>query len=188
MSMRNAIIPGSVLSLSLWLGGCAGGSLQPLPPPGAGPYRLGAGDNVRVTVFNEPALTGEFLIDPSGAIDFPLLGQIRADGETTQNVAALIATRLRAANYLRDPNVSVTLLHYRQVFVLGEVQHPGSYPFQPHLDLLGAVALAGGFTPRAVKSWAEVDRLQSGERIKARAQPDAEILPGDVITIPERNF
>ncbi len=151
-------------------------------------YRLGTGDSVRITTFGEADLSGEFSIDDSGAVSLPLAGPLHAEGLTTPALAAEIAATLRSKHLLADPNVVVEVVKYRPVFLLGEVQHPGPYPFQARMTFLNAVSMAGGFTPRAIKSYAAVVRQTAKGAVKGRITQLSQVEPGDVITVEERNF
>ena len=147
-------------------------------------YRLGAGDRVRVTVFRQPDMSGEFTLDGKGDLHLPLVGELAAGGLTTRQLEEEIEQRLRAQNLLVDPQVSVQLLTYRPIYVLGEVNSPGSYEYREGMTVINAVALAGGYTYRADSSGVTIDR--HGCRLKAR--PDTPVQPGDIITVPERFF
>lgn len=150
-------------------------------------YRLGAGDKMKITVYDEPDLTGEFLVGGSGEVQFPLIGQIQAAGLTIhQFVGALTATL--AAKYLRDPKVSIEIENYRPFYIIGEVNKPGEYPFESGLNVLNAVALAGGYTYRADHSDVYVRRYGSSEEKAEGFTADTKIYPGDVVRIPERIF
>lgn len=169
--------------------GCApGANLPPLPDYKAESYRLGAGDHVRVIVYGEDQLTGEFRVDDQGRIALPLLGGVRAAGLNPQQLDAAISDELRRRNLLRDPSVSVEVLAYRPVFILGEVAKPGQYPFQPGMTVLTAVAVAGGYTYRAVQDYASVLRTTGGQAVEGRVSPRAFVAPGDVVTVFERRF
>jgi len=153
-----------------------------------GIYRLGSGDKVRITVFGEADLTGEYEIDGSGVVAFPLVGEIQAAGGTARDLERSLAERLRNG-YLKQPVVSIEVLTYRPFFILGEVKRPGSYPYKNGLTVLNAVALAGGYTYRAKENRWLVTR---GDRKKAEEKEvvngDYKVLPGDTIYIPERFF
>lgn len=177
-------------ALALMLSACAPGANLPLlQSEGVEKgYRLSTGDQVRVITFGEQNLSGDFSIDDSGYISLPLLGPVRADGLDTHTLAANITDALRSHKLLADPSVVVEIVKYRPVFVLGEVQHAGPFPYQAHMTFLSAVALAGGFTPRAVKSRAEVVRSGPDGTVEGRLEPLSKVEPGDVITVLERNF
>ncbi len=169
---------------------CApGDDLKPLSSAEADhDYRLGPNDEVRVTTYGEPTLSGEFGVDQGGNVALPLLGPVQADGSTATELSHRIEEALRARHLLAEPNVVTEVTKYRPVYVLGEVQHPGPFAFQAHMTFLQLVALAGGFTPRAVKSRAEIIRTTAHGTEQGRLDPTDSVQPGDVITILERNF
>lgn len=150
-------------------------------------YRLGPGDRVRVIVFGEDQLTGEFEVSGAGALSLPLIGDIRALGLTTPQLQAQIADELRAG-YIRDPRVSVEVLTYRPFYILGEVNKPGEYPFTNGLTVMNAVAVANGFTYRADGRRVYIKHAgEENERIYALDSTTA-VQPGDTIRIRERYF
>ena len=177
------------LCLCMALAACApGGNLSPLPDYRAQGYRLGGGDQIRIITFGEDQLTGEFRVDDQGRIAVPLLGGIVAAGLTPQQLETSMAQALRKRNLLRDPSVSVEVLAYRPIFVLGEVAKPGQYPYQPGMTVLTAVAIAGGFTYRGVQDYTSVIRTTGGTSVEGKAVPGAFVAPGDVIKVFERRF
>lgn len=150
-------------------------------------YRLDAGDRVRLIVFNEPTLSGEFAVSANGVLSVPLIGDVPAAGRTTPEISKEIETRL-ADGYLREPRVSMDVLTYRPFFILGEVEKPGQYPYAGGLTVLNAVATAQGFTYRAEKRVAYIRRAGSEEEKAYRISPDLPVEPGDTIRIGERYF
>lgn len=151
-------------------------------------YRLGSGDRVRVTVYGQPELTGEYAVDGGGQMSYPLVGQIRAGGLTAHELEQALIGKL-SPNYLKNPSISVEVLTYRPFYIVGEVRTPGSYPFVSGMSVLNAVALAGGFTYRARENSFYVTRTaEDGSKNKITAGADATILPGDIITVRERYF
>lgn len=151
-------------------------------------YRLGSGDRVRVTVFGQPELTGEYAVDGSGQMSYPLVGQIAAGGMTAHELEKALIGKL-SPNYLKNPSISVEVLTYRPFYIVGEVRTPGSYPFVSGMTVLNAVALAGGFTYRARENSFYVTRTgENGSKNKITAGAEATILPGDIITVRERYF
>jgi polysaccharide export outer membrane protein len=173
----------------LLFGACAPGrDLPPLADGPAGGYRLGAGDQVRIITFGEERLTGEFRVNDSGNIALPLVGSVRAAGFDSTELETAVAVALKRAGLLRDPSVAVEVIAYRPVFVLGEVNKPGQYPWQPGMTVVTAVAVAGGFTYRAVDDYASVVRTVGGTASEAKAARQSFIQPGDVVTIFERRF
>ena len=138
----------------LALAGCMPGSdLAALPPPDAG-YHLGAGDQVRVITYDETQLSNTFTVGGDGKVAFPLVGAVQAAGLTPNQFAGAISSTLKESKLVNQPSVSVEVAIYRPISVLGEVSHPGQYPYQPGMTMLDAVALAGGFTYRAVTGYA----------------------------------
>jgi polysaccharide export outer membrane protein len=150
-------------------------------------YRLGIGDKLRVIVFNEEALSGEFQVNSGGNISLPLVGEVRALGETTDSVGKATEAKL-ADGYLRDPKVSIEVLTFRPFFILGEVKNPGQYPFANGLTALNAIASAQGFTPRADEKVVWIRNAGAAQEQLYRLTPDLRIRPGDTIRIGERLF
>lgn len=150
-------------------------------------YKLGPGDKVRVTVFNEKDLSGDFDVSDQGFVALPLIGQVKVAGRTISEVEAIV-TQKYGKDYLVDPHVTVEVLNYRPFFILGEVQKPGSYPYVSGMTVINAVALAGGYTPRANKDRIVIKHGNDPNATEQRAQEDSPVLPGDIIRVPERFF
>lgn len=148
-------------------------------------YQLGAGDRVRVVVFGEEDLSGEFEVDSEGVFSMPLIGAVPARAQTPRELEETIA-RMLLDGYLKRPRVSVEVLNYRPFYILGEVNAPGSYPYRAGMTILNAAALAGGFTYRADEDDIEVIRGGKGE--PKTLPPETIVLPGDVIRVGERYF
>ena len=148
-------------------------------------YRLGPGDRLRVTVFGQPDLTNLYAVDGRGTIAMPLVGDIGAQGLTTHELEAALAGRLHDG-FLREPSVSVQVESYRPVFVMGEVNTAGQYPYVNGMTGEMAAALAGGFTPRATRSRVIVTRRVGGALVRGGLSAQEPILPGDVVYVPER--
>jgi protein involved in polysaccharide export with SLBB domain len=151
-------------------------------------YNLGAGDKVRITVFGETDLTGEYEIDGSGVVAFPLIGEVRAGSGTARDLEKRIVAKLQEG-YLKNPTVNVEVLTYRPFFIMGEVKSPGGYAYRSGLTLMNAVAMAGGYTYRA-KSNIWVLTRDGAQMMQAKeiANGNFRVLPGDTIMIPERFF
>jgi len=162
--------------------------LPPIPDADTTTYILGPGDQVRVITVGEEAVTGLFRIDADGTVDLPLLGQLHAAGLTAAELGQAIAAALHTKRLYRDPSVSVEVAAYRTLAVLGEVNHPGQYPYQPGMNIVLAVASAGGFTYRAVDDRFTVRRSVGGKSIIGSAGPQTKLLPGDEVTVYERQF
>jgi protein involved in polysaccharide export with SLBB domain len=162
-----------------------GGQAAPAQQPD---YRLGPGDRLRIIVFGEKDMTGEFAVDGTGLLSFPLIGQIKAGGLTAEGLERAITNKLKP-DYLRDPKVSVVVLTYRPFYIVGEVKTPGSYAYVTGMSVINAVALAGGFTYRAKESSFYLDRSgKDGKKTRIDASPETQVQPGDVITVRERYF
>lgn len=186
--MRPFLLP-FLLPLLVWLSACAPGRYLPdLPPPASADYRLGPGDAVRIITFGEETLTGEFRVGDSGTLALPLVGSVRALGATPAELEARVSAALKRSNMLRNPSVAVEVIAYRPIYVLGEVNRPGQYPYQPGMTVVSAAAVAGGFTYRAVDAYASVVRSTGGEATEGKASRHASVQPGDVITVFERRF
>ena len=151
------------------------------------PYRLGAGDRIRVTVFEQDGLTNTYSVDQSGYLSFPLVGAIPARGHTAQQMEKEIADKLRQG-YLRDPDVSVEIDRYRPIFVMGEVGAAGQYSYVPGLTVQKAIAIAGGFTPRANQESVDITRDINGKVMTGRVVTSDPLLPGDTVYVRERLF
>ncbi len=156
-------------------------------PAGAAPYVLDSGDRVRVFVYGQPNLSHIYPIDAAGAIAVPLIGSVNARGLTTVGLGHNIAARL-GGSFVKDPQVSVELALARPYYILGEVRSAGAYSFEPGLTLEAAVAVAGGFSPRARQREARLTRRVRGVPTEIRAAMSEAIRPGDTITIEERWF
>jgi polysaccharide export outer membrane protein len=165
------------------------------PAPGAAPpasvaasdYRLGVADKVRVLVYNEPNLSGEFTVNANGSLSFPLIGDVQASGRTSTEISTEIVKRL-ADGYLRDPQVSIDILTFRPFYILGEVNKPGEYPYETGMTVGKAVATANGYTYRADKKKVFVKRIGEDKEKEYPMSTDTLVQPGDTIRIAERFF
>lgn len=149
-------------------------------------YTLGSGDRLKITVFGEDDLSGEFQVDGSGYISFPLIGEIRVSGLNMRGLERELVERLQDG-YLIDPRVSLEVMNYRPFYILGEVNNPGQYEYVSGINLHNAVAMAGGYTHRARRNRAEITRTNP-DTIIENADHSTVILPGDIINIRERFF
>jgi len=151
------------------------------------PYTLGSGDRLRIIVFGQESLSNSYAVDSSGHISMPLIGLVEAAGLSTASLAHRIEAELRNG-FLREPRVSVEVEAYRPFFILGEVTTPGQYPYVSGMTVETAVAIAGGFTPRAFKGGADLTRLINGQPATGTV-PDTQLVrPGDTIFVHERFF
>jgi polysaccharide export outer membrane protein len=152
-----------------------------------GPYTLDSGDKLRIVVFGQDTLSNTYTVDAVGAVTLPLIGIVPARGLTTAQLSGAIAGRLKQS-FIRDPSVAVEVETYRPFFMLGEVTYPGQYPFVPNMTVETAVAIAGGFTPRAAKSAVSVTRKLQGIAGRFTLPLHYPVRPGDTITVSERWF
>jgi protein involved in polysaccharide export with SLBB domain len=151
-------------------------------------YRLGPNDRLRVTVFGQPTLTGEYMLDGNSVLAFPLIGNVDARGMTTQDLQRAIAGKLHP-EYLANPSISIEVTNRRPFYVLGEVQKPGNYPYVTDMTALNAVAMAGGYTYRARKTQFYIKRLDgNGRMVRVVARPETILRPGDTLEVNERSF
>jgi polysaccharide export outer membrane protein len=163
------------------------GPLQAAIETDAQHYRLGSGDKIKVTVFNEPDLSGEFTVSDQGSVAVPLVGSINADGKTLAEFATNLETALRAG-YVKEPRVSVEVSAYRPFFILGEVKNPGTYPYSANLTVMNAAATAGGFTYRADTKKVYIKSANEASEQSTKLTGATLVRPGDTIRIPERRF
>jgi protein involved in polysaccharide export with SLBB domain len=149
--------------------------------------RLEAGDKLRVTVFGEDKLSGEYQINTAGYLSLPLAGSVKVSGMTGPELERALEQKFKGP-YLRNPRVTVEVLTFRPFYVLGEVQKPGEYPFRTGLNVLSAIAIAGGATYRASTSKVLIQRSGSTELHEYPQSPNVRVMPGDLVRIPERYF
>ena len=150
-------------------------------------YHLDAGDKLRVVVYGQEGLTNSYAIDAGGSITMPLIGAVPARGRTTAGLAGEIAARLRNG-YIREPSVAVEIESYRPFFILGEVTAPGQYPYVPNMTVESAVAIAGGFSPRAKRDVVTVTHTENGGSMRAVVPLGTPLNPGDTVFVGERWF
>ncbi len=147
-------------------------------------YRLGAGDLVKIVVYGEPDLSLETRVDSVGVINYPFIGNLELTGKSVDQVKKQLVVGLKDG-YLINPEVTVTIVDYRQFFVNGRVKKPGGFAFQPGMTVQKSISLAGGFDVRADKEDIYLTRGEEGKSKKTTL--DTIIQPGDVITV-KRSF
>ena len=150
-------------------------------------YKLDAGDKLRVVVYGQEGLTNTYAIDAGGAITMPLIGSVPARGRTPGGLASEISAKLRSG-YIRDPSVAVEIESYRPFFILGEVAAPGQYPYVPNMSVESAVAIAGGFSPRALRDRVTLTHTDNSGSMRAVVPLGTAISPGDTVLVGERWF
>jgi polysaccharide export outer membrane protein len=187
MRRRSLVIGAFIASL---LGGCAHGPRSYsgyFPDDPNSPYTLASGDRLRVIVFGQDAITNSYSVDGAGRISMPLIGLVDANGCTTHELERRIEAKLRAG-FLREPRVAVEVEAYRPFFVLGEVTTAGQYPFINGMTVQNAVAVAGGFSPRAARWSADLTRVIDGYPVTYNVPLTHPVRPGDTVTVRERFF
>src|ERR1700687_4938119 len=159
----------------------------PMPVVHDTPYRLDAGDKLRVVVYGQEGLTNTYAIDAGGSITMPLIGAVPARGRTPAGLAAEISGKLRNG-YIREPSVAVEVETYRPFFILGEVAAPGQYAYVPNMSVETAVAIAGGFSPRARRDRVTLTHTDSSGSMRIVVPLGTTLSPGDTVLVGERWF
>jgi hypothetical protein len=157
------------------------------PSAAEGPYTLDTGDRLRIVVFGQDGLTNSYIVGAGGAIDLPLIGPVQARGASSDELTKRVSDKLRNG-FIREPHVAVEIEAYRPFFILGEVTAPGQYPYVANMTAETAVAIAGGFTPRAFRRDIILSRTYSGRLVRMAVPLTFPLRPGDTINVQERWF
>jgi protein involved in polysaccharide export with SLBB domain len=160
-----------------------------LPPIGASDmsYTLGPGDKIRISVFNQDDLSGDFQLDGDGKFSMPLIGTVEAGGLTPADLEALLVSRYKP-DYLVNPRIFVQVLNYRPYYLVGEVLGTGAFPYVAGMTYLKAIAIAGGFTYRAKQDYVYVVRADDPKQEEIKLNVEEKVQPGDIIRVAERLF
>lgn len=199
--MRGVLAPIPCLVAALALAGCMGRTApiatapapmavayaEPAPVRYNSSYHLDAGDKLRVVVYGQEGLTNSYAIDAGGSITMPLIGPVPARGRTPAGLAGEIAAKLRG-EFIRDPSVAVEVESYRPFFILGEVAAPGQYPYVPNMTVETAVAIAGGFSPRARRDQVTLTHTDTSGSARMVVPSGTPLSPGDTVLVGERWF
>jgi polysaccharide export outer membrane protein len=165
--------------------------VPPANPPASmaagGDYVLGTGDEVRLTVYGEDDLSGQYTVGSTGVVALPLVGNVDAAGHTVGQFEAAVRAKL-VEGYIKDPRVSAQVVNYRPFFILGEVAKPGSYPYVNGMTVLSAVATAGGYTYRADHGDIRVIRASDPSKTEQDVEQNGAVMPGDIVRVTERFF
>lgn len=153
-----------------------------------GEYRVAPGDRLRVVVLSDPELSGEYEVDSTGMISPRMAGRVIVLGMSMPEIEQLLAERYRSGNYLRNPRISVDLVARRPFYIVGEVTRPGSFPYVSGINVVQAVAIAGGYTRRASKTRITIQRFNAQLGQEETVTEDSPVGPGDIIRVPERWF
>jgi polysaccharide export outer membrane protein len=196
------IVRTSVIAALLAVGACADRDSTPIvqdtsnaqalsfAPNGAAAtsdYKLGPNDRTRIIVFGQPSLTGEFVLDGNGVLAYPLIGNVDARGMTPSQLQTTISQKLDQ-DWIKNPSVSVEVSTRRPFYVVGEVQKPGSYPYVTDMNVLNAIATAGGESYRANMHEFWIKRKQDGRIVRVEANQETTLQPGDTVVVRERFF
>jgi protein involved in polysaccharide export with SLBB domain len=189
--IRRVLVWGALLSVALLVSACAVGSFsdteqQSLAAAATAPATLQPGDKIRVVVFGEDRLSGEYELDQAGQISVPLAGTIKVQGLTQAQLEQTLARKFRGE--LRSPRVTVTIATLAPYYMMGEVKSPGQFAYKSGLNVLTAMAIAGGPTYRANRSTVQIQRRGETQKRDYPISASVPVLPGDVINVPERYF
>lgn len=169
------------------LGNAATPAATPVSAKSGGEYKLGPGDKLRIQIFNDKDLSREYEVSDNGKISMALIGSVQAAGLTVPALEESLRARLRDG-YIKDPKLSVEVLNYRPFYIIGEVNKPGEYPFKAGLNVLSAIAIAGGHTYRGNMEEVYIRRSGESQEQAFPATPSTPVYAGDVVRIPERYF
>jgi len=183
----------ALLAVAVTLSACGSGNVQPatqaelsaLKAAAASPPPLQPGEKLHVLVYDEPTLTGDFVIDPSGFLSLPVVGTMKVAGMTPAQLQDKLVTALQAA-HLKNPGVTVEVAEFRPFYILGEVDKPGAYPYVGGLNIMSAIAIAGGQTYRADQSKVLIQHVGEANMHSYDLDWPIPIMPGDIIQIPRR--
>lgn len=186
----------ALLSVGLLVASCGSDGIKTVTPAqqkaleaeALAPPKLQPGEKIHITVYGEPSLSGDFQIDPSGLVSLPLAGTVKAAGLTQQQFERDLEQRLRSTKYLTDPKITVAISEFRPFYILGEVEKPGAYPYMGGLNVMSAIALAGGRTYRASQSDVFIQHPGESKMREYSLSSPIPILPGDIIKVPRRYF
>ena len=183
-----AIVP---LAVGLQLpAGCSSplSGLRPIQTAGPVEYRIDAGDRLRITVPDLKDLSAEYVVEETGVVAIPVIKQVNLRGKTFREAELAIEDALRSQQILVDPKVSVQPLDLRPLYIMGEVNRPGEYPYRQGMTVFSAISVAGGYTYRARSGKVSITRTVNGKQVRAAAVEDVAVLPGDRIQVAERWF
>lgn len=176
-----------IMALGIAIPPVSAADKSPAVPASDFVYTLSPGNRIKVTVFGEDDLSGEFEVDNTGTLSMPLIGNITVQGLTPRQLEELIADQLKDG-YLLNPRISLEVLNFKPVFILGEVNKPGSYAYVNSMTVINAIALGGGYTYRASTGSVTIMREKDGKKIEIEGEETTPVYPGDTITVDERLF
>lgn len=159
-------------------------------PPADSTYRVGPGDQLRISTYMETDLTNTFTVLPDGKLAFPLTGEVDVAGMTTEEIRRMLEEKLSQGGMVKAPKLAVNIAEFRPIYIMGEVAKPGQYPYEPNMTLQRAVAVAGGYTVRANSRQLILHRDGDSvnRRIPLEVKTQFALRPGDTLTVPKRYF
>jgi len=184
----------AAVAIAFSLAGCDSSPIISATTPGApaptstSAMKLQPGDKLKITVFGEDKLSGDYEVDPSGAVSLPLAGTVQAAGLSKPELEQLLTKKFASEKYLRNPKVTVDISSFRPFYVLGEVEKPGEYPYKSGLNVMSAIAVAGGNTYRSSTSHVLIQRAGEQGFREFPLAPTIPVYPGDLVRVPERYF
>lgn len=184
----------AIVAIGLQLGGCYTdyGPVAAEPEPIAAPNNVASvihpGDVLKVIVFGEDTLSGSYTVNPAGDLIMPLIGSVRAAGLTRLELQHEITAKYDGGKFLQDAKISVDVVSYQPIYILGEILRPGAYPYTSDLNVLTAITLAGGFTYRASKTSVLIEHAGEVVWQQYPLSASVSVAPGDLIRVPERYF
>lgn len=196
MKMARLLFVGILLAVGFQVSGCgtvgdqgpaSQADLDATAAAATATPRFQGGEKIRINVFNEPTLSGDYDIDPNGVVSLPLAGTVKAVGLTQAQFEQELAKKFRS-EYLKNPKVTVTILQFRPIYIVGEVEKQGEYAFKPGINVLTAMAAAGGGTYRANRTYVLIQHIGDSGMKQYPQAATTMVLPGDLIKVPERYF
>lgn len=162
---------------------------KPLPELGVSDatYKLDAGDKIKIDIFNQPDLSGEFQLDSEGQLSLPLIGRVEAKGLTAAELEKVLVGRFKP-DYLVNPRIFIQVGIYKPYYLVGEVSGTGAFPYVAGMTYLTAIANAGGYSYRAKQDVVYVIRADDPEQKELKLSVEEKVQPGDIIRIAERLF
>lgn len=182
MSFRTLALAGCAMLM-----GCATTATTTLPSASGVEYRLSPGDKLKLEVFREDSLSGEYVVNDQGTIGLPLVGEIKASGRTVAQLRDELTVTL-GQRYVRNARINLDIVSYRPIYILGEVQKPGEYTYSGQMSVHALVALAGGFTYRANEKVVFIRHVNEAAEAAYKLTSGAAVLPGDTVRIDRRYF
>jgi protein involved in polysaccharide export with SLBB domain len=150
-------------------------------------YQIRPGDNLTITVLGHHDLSGEVKVGESGRADLPLIGPVNASGMTLRQFRNYVTAALNQG-YVLSPQVTVDVVNYSEIEIIGQVESPGTYAHLEGMTVAMAVETAGGFTKKAYERLVVVVRADDPTKTPIELSLEEQVLPGDMIEVERRMF